>query len=144
MSGCISYSSIIKSNDLTENGYPFFAGRIKLTRNIQVEDGNFSKTILKLKSPNSIVQNIFFNHHAAGSIIWKPYTLDITEFLKVGSNEITCELVTSLRNLLGPLHNTNYRPILVGPEQFDNELNWSDSYTLVNFGLPDNFRIEFY
>jgi hypothetical protein len=134
----------IKSNDLTENGYPFFSGKIKLRRTFNIDIKRIKKVNLKYDSSNAIAHNIFINSQYAGNIIWQPYSLEITDLLRDGENEITCELVSSLRNLLGPLHNTNYHPVLVGPEQFDNIENWSDCYTLINFGLPDNLRLEYY
>ena len=36
--------------------------------------------------------------------MWKPYTLDISEFVKPGENSIEITLTGSLRNLLGPFH----------------------------------------
>jgi hypothetical protein len=62
--------------------------------------------------------------------------MDITRYFRPGRNRIEIELVNSLHNLLGPHHNVQgeVQPF-VGPDQFDDRDNWTDTYYLRPFGV---------
>lgn len=51
-------------------------------------------------------------------VFWRPYILDISEFVKEGKNRLEIELTNSNRNLLGPHHNPEGESLSVGPGSF--------------------------
>ncbi|MBQ2307150.1 MAG: hypothetical protein II184_06515, partial [Clostridia bacterium] len=63
--------------------------------------------------------------------------------LREGVNTLRVRLVNSNRNLMGPHHNTDPEPYILGPVQFSYEKQWTedgqcswyhDRYALVWFG----------
>ncbi|MGD1001480.1 MAG: glycosyl hydrolase [Candidatus Brocadiia bacterium] len=95
------------ARDLIGRGYPFFAGvmrasrRLTLTRPVAGE-----RLILGVRGLNACLVRVFVNGAMAGVRGWDPFTVDITDAVKEGQNELALELVGTLRNLLGPHHRT--------------------------------------
>ena len=65
----------------------------------------------------------------------KPYEIEVTGLLRQGKNDVEIQLINSLRNLLGPHHHQAGELHSVGPNSFMDELNWTDAYSFVPFGL---------
>lgn len=134
----------VKSGNLTEQGYCFFAGSISLNNYIQVPSVQDTRIILNLKRPNSSLVKIWVNNKLVETRLWEPYKVDITDSVKEGLNEITLELFASNRNLLGPHHHIDGELYVVGPFSFEGEPAWGDKsgeskwidrYCFVSFGL---------
>jgi hypothetical protein len=66
---------------------------------------------------------------------WPPYEVDITRHVKPGRNHIEIELCGSPRNLLGPSHLTEKRPVTTGPFTFVDLPRWMGKRNLVPYGL---------
>ena len=81
-----------------------------------------------------MVSGVKVNGKFAGLIYLPPYQIEITGFLKQGRNKISLEIVSSLRNLLGPHHNETPNPEGVGPGSFLNKNLWTNSYSTLPFG----------
>ena len=60
--------------------------------------------MLEFSQKKSNVVSISINGKELPNIMWKPYKIEITEYLKEGINIIEVTLVNSLRNMLGPHH----------------------------------------
>jgi len=68
--------------------------------------------------------------------LWPPFEADVTELLRRGRNTIEIELVGSRRNLLGPLHYIQDRPVWTGAEQFHPPPEeYRQRYSFVPYGL---------
>ena len=93
------------------------------------------KYYLGFKEFHCTVASIKVNDEQAGLVYLPPYQIDITRFLKKGKNKISLEVVSSLRNLLGPHHQKNPNPKSVSPASFLDKENWTDFYTTLPFGL---------
>jgi hypothetical protein len=73
-----------------------------------------------------------------GAIAWPPYEIDITDALKPGENRLEIEVMSSRRNLLGPLHFTEKYPSWTGSGQFYTTGDqWTDDYVSVPYGLME-------
>lgn len=59
---------------------------------------------LKLGDWNGVAAEVTVNGGKAGLIAWPPYELDVTRFIKPGSNRVSVAVYGSLRNTLGPFH----------------------------------------
>ena len=102
-------------NGLVENGYPFFAGKIK------VKSSFYAKS-------DSVMLNIPGRWHIAsaclngknlGKMMFDD-TVDISDCVKKGNNELILEFVIGNRNVYGPHHYAVYdEPKNVGPEMFE-------------------------
>ncbi|HIQ05114.1 MAG TPA: hypothetical protein EYH31_05390 [Anaerolineae bacterium] len=124
----------LTGDDLAGQGYPFFAGRILLRQTITPEDTE-GRAFLEFHDPHAIVLNVRVNGHDADPLILPPYRVEVTDALRAGPNDVEIELVSSLRNLMGPHHQRGGDGDWVGPQHFENEAQWTDDYTLVPFGL---------
>ena len=126
-------------SDLITEGYPFFSGSITLKKSVKVDDinrylnlkGRFHLAYLKING-KEVCKSYFGN------------TVDISEYLQVGENEIEITLYSSNRNLLGPHHVINAEePFDVRPATFVAFGTWDkgkssayrDNYSFVRFGL---------
>lgn len=150
----------VTNGDLLASGYPFFNGTISLSQNFDLSTlEENTRVFLEIGKLYSIVTKVRVNGMEAGVILWKPYKLDITDFVREGKNSIEFELTNSLRNLLGPHHNTLGETSSVWNYSFsgrnkDGErwlekrkegkcISWTDDYCFVPFGIS-NVNIAVY
>ncbi|MBI3991455.1 MAG: hypothetical protein HY350_04815 [Candidatus Omnitrophica bacterium] len=125
--------------NLTANGYPFFAGRFRYSGKIRLsipQGGRKGRYFLQLEEPSAITHKVKVNGKEAGLIFLPPYRIEVSGLLSHGDNEIEIEAATSLRNLLGPHHNKFGESAGgVGPGSFLDKTNWADDYHVVPAGL---------
>lgn len=95
---------IVKDGALETQGYPFFAGSITLCKKVCLSADEAKNAVINFEKLPSIITDVCVNGTDAGKIMWKPYSIDISEFVREGENEIKITLTGSLRNLLGPFH----------------------------------------
>ena len=124
-------------DNLVTQGYPFFAGSIKLSEKFNLKGLSKDKTGAELvfDRPDSIVTRVYINGAEVKTFLWAPYRADITEFVREGENEITIELINSCRNLLGPHHHSDGELYAVGQHSYRDTSSWTDDYCFVRFGV---------
>jgi hypothetical protein len=130
------------AQNLVTEGYPFYCGRIILSQEITV--GEFrEKAYIYFDRVDAVIAQVRINRQTAGFLAWKPYCLDVTEYLIPGKNLIEVEIATSMNNLLGPHHNRNGEvKIFVLQQKWTDEINWTDNYYFIPFGIG-NAKIGF-
>lgn len=125
-------------SEITSSGYPFFAGNITLRKTINYNGGNCvlnlnGRYCLSLLKVDGIeVKKSYFANK-----------VDVTNYLKVGDNNIEITLWSGNRNLLGPHHDLDEEPRGVGPYTFEVKGSWNNGksseqlvdYAFVKFGL---------
>jgi len=127
-------------------GYPFFAGSITLAKTITLSADETKKFVIGFKKLPSIVTDVCVNGVSAGKIMWKPYSLDLSNVVREGENKIEITLTGSLRNLLGPFHLKEGETHTALPFYFFRKTNvwgwgdginqkWTDDYSFVQNGL---------
>jgi hypothetical protein len=141
--------------DLLADGYCFFSGTLKLLADVTLpEIREDERVYLNIGGFESVLSEIEINGRIAGNIAWKPYSLDITEYIWKGENRIVIALTNSLRNLLGEIHfvpvgdqkftsqwSLKVSPRLAdGPDWYLNRTGgklktWSDDYFFRPFGI---------
>lgn len=148
------------NGDLLASGYPFYNGTMSLIQHFSFSSvEGYKKVFLEIEKLNAVVTKVRVNNMDAGIILWKPYRIDITELVKSGENIIEFELTNSLRNLLGPHHNTLGEGTSVWNYSFSGRYkdgkdwlekrakgsckSWTDDYCFVPFGLS-NVKLEIY
>lgn len=129
-------------NNIEKQGYPFFAGKITVEKNIYVDDIN-KRIVFNKKGVNAIIVNV--NENPVGTVMWNTNELNISKFLKVGENKIKLTIVNNLRNMMGPHHVDEGESLAVTPATFfkekvlwDWELvpsKWNDCYCFVETGI---------
>ncbi len=133
----------IKLQNIEQQSFPFFNGRMTLKKNFNLKRGNH---ILEFNTKSASLVSVKVNGEYAGDIIWKPYRLDITPYIREGENNIEITLISSLRNLLGPHHIEEGESYDVTPPSFFREDTiwgswfkkpWNDDYCFVIFGINE-------
>jgi len=154
---CVRYSpsfaltsaSGVSAGNLTADGHPFFAGRVTLTDTVSLDAlAEGQRALLRLPSLDAPLAKVRVNGRDADAIIWPPYETDITELIVAGDNTIEIELISSLRNLLGPHHRSSGEPDDCWRTAFDDnrdvtafehpeeaESTWTDDYFCIHFGF---------
>ncbi|MCB0610111.1 MAG: hypothetical protein KDD12_20485 [Lewinella sp.] len=103
----------------TLEGYPFYAGSFTLSNSFEFGSPDSGKNYyLDLSACDATVIEVIVNDRRVDTLCWAPYTVDITNYLKKGTNTLQLNLVNSLRNLLGPHHHKGAELIKVGPNSF--------------------------
>lgn len=129
---------------ITESGFWFFSGAMELTGNISVNKKENTKYVLSLKKLNAPAARLDVNGEKAATLMFAPYSADITEYLKNGGNELKITLLSGNRNLLGPHHKPQGEIYNVGPSTFTDKHGWADDkskpawtddYGFVKFGI---------
>ena len=129
----LSPAGRIESNkDINIQGFPFYTGRIIAEKEVEL-DGSGKKCFLRFDRFRCTAASVKVNGKHAGILFLPPYRLDITGFVRRGRNLVSVECAGTLRNLLGPFHQENISPNIVGPGSFlDYEIR---AYSNVYFGL---------
>ena len=139
----------VLTGDITTQGYPFFAGKMKLDFTCKIFKEEGKRYLLDIEEPVCPAARLIVNGQDAGILAWEPYTADITPFLQDGKNEnnISLILYSGLRNLLGPHHFKYGESHYVGVSTFADMPGWcesienirgniwDDGYCFVKFGI---------
>jgi len=121
-----------------DQGFACYSGAITYVTEIQPTIRSGKRLFLKLPAWEGVLVKVRLNGKPAGAIAWPPHELDITGFLKPGNNLLEIEVVSSRRNILGPLHLTEKYPAWTGPGEFVSTGDrWTDSYVSVAYGLME-------
>jgi hypothetical protein len=128
-------SSTTRVADLTQAGYPFYAGHLVLAQDIDLPAG-WQYATLNLQGLQATVAKVSLNGRSAGTLAWPPHDLDVTALAAPGRNRLEIKLVNSLHNLLGPWHNpVGEVPAPIHWHEWRNAENWTDDYFFKPFGL---------
>ncbi|MCX8082617.1 MAG: hypothetical protein N3D17_04395 [bacterium] len=126
---------VLEMGSWVHQGYPFYSGRMlyKATFNIRRRK---KQVFVKLSNPSGILFKVNVNGKGAGKILWQPYILDITKFVRDGNNTIAVELISSLQNTWGPLHEKDGDDNLwCGNNAFTEEKVIKEEFSLFNYGI---------
>lgn len=95
---------VVKSEPVTE-GFPFLAGELVLTQSVEFDT---SDILLQIAGEYQSA-SVKVNGKEAGRLLFDT-ELDISDFAKIGENDIEVRFLLSKKNLMGPHH-------LVGPKE---------------------------
>ena len=127
----------LKNGSWVEQGYPFYAGtmRYEADFNLDQEPRADEQVIIRLPEAEGTLFLVRVNGSDPMPICWRPFEVDVTKNVRKGKNELSIDVVSSLRNTFGPLHHKSGDLYWVGPFSFMDEKNWTDAYQLVPYGL---------
>jgi hypothetical protein len=129
-----------------EQGMPLYGASVRYSRtyDIQAAEGGKVRYIVRLGPWRGAAAEVFVGGKAAGTIAFAPYELDITEALAPGPNEVSVVVCGTLKNTLGPFHNS---PPLgrAWPGAFQQGAKGGippgSEYSVVDYGLFEDFRL---
>ncbi len=116
---------MITLKEIEKQGFLFFAGSIKVSKNVYCDDNN-SKLVLKPEGVNVVAANV---NGCKKIIMFEPYEFTPKK-VNFRQNKVELEIVTNLRNLMGPFHNKHGDIIRVTPGCFYKEgspFSWKDT-----------------
>lgn len=124
-----------------EQGMPLYGFGVNYVKNYEINDLGAKYTV-QLNDWKGTVANIYVNGIEAGTIAFDPFSLDISKYLKKGNNQITVEVIGSLKNLLGP-HHSSPPPGYVAPALFRKVKGYPSgkSYSTLDYGLFEDFDV---
>ena len=125
----------LKIGDWCEQGFPCYSGAATYSMELDINPTSGKKTVLEVPEWKGALVKVHVNGKKAGNIAWKPYEIDISDFVVKGRNKVEIEVVSTRRNLLGPLHLNEKYPNWTGPWQFKQPENWTDEYVRFPYGL---------
>lgn len=132
----------LQIKSIVDQGFPFFSGKITLSRIVTLTKTDGLNRMITLKSLAAAVVNVKVNGTLASTLWMAPYEACLDGYLREGENLIELEFIGTLRNLLGPHHLDEGESYIVGPFSFfqDSMLwsngknsHWTDSYCFVDF-----------
>jgi hypothetical protein len=124
-----------------EQGLPLYGFGVSYVKEFSVEKTG-SRFELELGEWKGTVAAVKVNGKPAGIVFSEPNTLEVTKYLKKGTNRVEVEVVGSLKNLLGPHHNRP-RPGMVGPGHWWNIKAYppGEAYDVYDYGLMNDFQL---
>ncbi len=122
----------IRGGNITENGFVFFAGKMKLRQKVNCKKYE-QRYYVKLNEPACAMCKLYVNGELVKIMPWAPFEADVTEFIRDGENDICVEITVSNRNLLGPHHHTAGELYQVAPKSFS--MSYVDRYCFVSEGI---------
>ncbi|MFW6007546.1 MAG: glycoside hydrolase, partial [Halanaerobiales bacterium] len=127
---------ITKGNNLNNEGYPFYAGKVEYSAEIDYKEGKEKETLLKVNKVKSACIELYVNGKKAGNKYWEPYIYDISGYLREGENEIKVVAATTLFNLTGPNWISGIKNDTgVSPQSFVDFSRYTEKYSFFPFGI---------
>ncbi len=117
-------------------GYPFYSGRMVYKSEFDIPEGR-KRAFLRILKPSGILFKARINGREAGNILWSPYMLEITRFARGRKkNSLELELVSSLQNSWGPLHEREGEDNrYVSSAAFEHEEQVREELSLFDYGI---------
>lgn len=130
----VSEPSKLNTGSWLSQGYPFYSGRMVYRAAFEAKQG--AQTVLRLNNPSGILYKVRLNGSDAGNLLWRPFELDLTPLVKNGGNELEIEVISSLQNTWGPLHEKSGDDNMwCGPNAFEDEYAVRPEFSLFDYGL---------
>jgi hypothetical protein len=122
-------------------GWSFYPGVVSYSKTYDITETNASYRVC-LGEWTGTVAEVVVNGESAGIVGFEPYSVNVTDKLKQGTNTIEVKVVGSNKNLFGPFHNSD--PGIASPWHFRGVKNYpaGNVYRQLDYGLMDDFRLE--
>jgi len=124
--------------DWVAQGLAMYSGAVAYRQTVRVGRlARGQRAVLCIDRPKATVLRMTVNGKKMGTVGWAPWRVDVTRALKPGAaNRIEITVVSSRRNLLGPLHYIWKNPTWTGPYEFrPRPEHLIPDYNLVAYGL---------
>jgi hypothetical protein len=125
-----------------KQGLPFYSESVSYTKSFDIKSLD-KRYVVKLTDWHGSVAEVMVNNRSAGTIFSLPYELDITDKITEGANEITVNVIGTLKNVLGPHHIGAVRGT-AWPASFEaghENMPTGNEYDFVDYGLFNDFML---
>ena len=171
---CLAAESVVLTNpaelragNSVLQGLPFYAGCLRMTADIPPVKLGQKRAILQIDRLDAAVAEVAVDAVTVGNFVSYPLDVDLTEAIRSGGRRLALTLYGTLRNLLGPHHNSEgelpgvspylFRPWYGPGKDYSPEMpnwlmewtyggprpsQWRDSYCVVSFGDLGRIAIE--
>jgi hypothetical protein len=128
----------LRLGDWTEQGLPCYTGSVTYGTDFEADVKAGEEVFLELPGWEGVLVKVRVNGTTLGRVAWPPWEIEVTNALKPGLNRLEIEVVSSRRNILGPLHLTEKYPVWTGSGQFETTgKQWTDGYVKLPYGLME-------
>jgi hypothetical protein len=120
---------------------PFYSWDFRYAKSCNIADVS-GAYLVKLGKWTGTVAEVYVNGTKAGIIGYDPYELNVTPYIKEGTNRIDVHIIGSLKNLLGP-HYRNPAPGMASPwhwKEVDEAIPGAE-YQMIDYGLMEDFNL---
>jgi len=126
-----------------ESGMQFFGDQVSYSNSF-IANATKERFFIELGNWRGSVSAVWVNGKLAGNIGWKPYELEITDFIQSGENQVDVRITGSLKNTLGYHH-------VVQSGWIDSPFSWNQgpeiqpegtAYQFLDYGLFEEFKIK--
>ncbi|MEN6357998.1 MAG: hypothetical protein ABFD83_13050 [Armatimonadota bacterium] len=136
----VAEPSKLKAGTWTDQGYPFYTGRMIYKTEFFAEKN--ANVFVRLVRPSGSLYKVRVNGKEAGEILWRPYEIDLTGFVRSGKNLLEIEVVSSLQNAWGPLHEQiGDDNSWCSPEAFEDDNILREQINVFPYGLLGGIEI---
>lgn len=132
----------LQPGDWGDQGYPYYTGSMCYGQDVNLRLRDGERAIVKVGPQYSACVAVHVNGKLAEVRAWPPYEVDITRHARSGKNHIEVELCGSPRNLLGPSHVSEKRPVTTGPFTFVDLPRYVEKRNLVPYGIFGDVTLE--
>ena len=151
-SAIVPYREKRSCGDLTVQGMPFYAGRVRLRAGYECSGEEDCRYVLEYGKPNFPVGELYVNGAFAGLLGLAPCRIELTKLLQTGGNTLEIVLFSTARNLFGPFHHVKGRHNYIGPTIFKGYVEfedpvvfpelvgkntWTDDVSVIPFGIGE-------
>jgi len=129
----------LKLGNWVDQGFACYSSAIAYVADMTASIEDNQRVFLELPAWDGVLVRVRVNGEPVGVIAWDPHELDITDAVKSGANHLEIEVMSSRRNLLGPLHLTDKYPPWTGSGQFTSGgEQWTDEYMSIPYGMMES------
>jgi hypothetical protein len=123
-------------------GWPFYSRQVSYQKTFEIGDAGKHYRV-RLGDWSGTVAEVSVNGKPAGIIGFEPYSVDVSELIRKGSNTVEVIITGSNKNLLGPFHKKP-APGIVSPWHFQGVKNYppGNEYHQLDYGLMNGFTLE--
>lgn len=127
----------ITGHNITLEGYPFYAGKVKLTGSFEIDAVKpDSAVFLNFINANRSSLIIKINGEDVATSLWLPNIFDISKFVKDGVNSFEIIFATTLVNCFGPNRISGIKNSDgIGPGSFCDINSFQEKYELFDYGI---------
>lgn len=131
----------IEAGSWKNQGWPFYPHEMIYTQTFNISKPE-SYYEIQLGQWSGTVAEVIVNGKSAGIIGFKPYSLDVSQWIRSGDNCIEVKVTGSNKNLLGPFHNESSIGF-VTPNLYKGTTEWPSGkeYRQLDYGLYEPFAL---
>jgi hypothetical protein len=122
-------------------GFPFFGGPMQYSCDFSLPRLESGRVFLEVESLREAA-GVFVNGRNAGDMLWRPWRIEVTRFLRPGRNRIRLAVFGTLRNTFGPWHFPGDAACAgFSYDHWTAARGWTDEYLFVPQGMLGPARL---